>query len=96
MDRVKVMDGICRMIEKHYSGTFVPFGGIDLSKEGDYLILRVRDMKKRNMPYCAKRIFEKCPEIRIVHFTGDWTERVYTRESLKLAGIKVSNKKFGN
>jgi hypothetical protein len=96
MDRVKVMNGICRMIEKNYSGTSVPFGGIDLSKDGDYLILKVKDMKERNMPYCAKRIFEKCPEIRMVHFTGGWVEHVYSRESLKWAGIKVSNKKFGN
>lgn len=86
MDRVKVMNGICRMIEKRYKGTYVPFGGIDLSKDGDYVMLKVMDMKERNMPFCAKRILEKCPQIRMVQFTGGWTEHVYTRAFLKWGG----------
>ena len=90
MDRVKTMNGICRMIEKNYSGTYVPFGGIELSKDGDYVMLKVQGLKERYMPYVAKRILSKRPEIRMVHFTGGWLEHVYSRESLKWAGIKVA------
>ena len=71
MDRVKVMNGICRMIEKRYKGTYVPFGGIDLSKDGDYVILKVIDMKERNMPFCAKRIIEKLHQIKKKRYDKD-------------------------
>ena len=91
MDRVKTMNGICRMIEKRYLGTYVPFGGIDLSDSGDYLTLKISGMKERNMPYCAKRIFSSHKGIRMVHFTGGWQEYVYSRETLKWAGFKLAN-----
>ena len=85
-DFVTAMNDICRILEK-YKGVFVPYGGIDLSKSKEYLILKPQDMKEHNMPYAAKKILKKYPEIRTVHFTGGWMEHVYTRETLKWMGV---------
>ena len=81
-------DIICKLIEKHYKGTYVPQGGIDIS--GCYLTLKVNGMKSKNMAFCAKRILTKYPQIRYVHFTGGWTEHVYTRETLRWLGYKIN------
>ena len=81
---------ICNILEKNYKGVYVPYGGIELSKGGDYLLLKVQGMKERNMPWAAKRILNRFPEIKMIHFTGGWTEYVYTRNTLKWMGIKIA------
>jgi len=83
MDLIKNI--ICNIIEKNYKGTFVPYGGIELS--GSHVILRVDGMKERNMPFAAKRILNKFPEIDLVHFTGGWVENIYTRNTLKWLNV---------
>ena len=85
-------DEICKIVESHYKGTYIPQGGIDLT--GDYLTLRVLDMKLRNMPYCAKRLLDKYPKLRVVHFTGGWQEHVYTRSTLAWMGYKKKGKTY--
>lgn len=77
---------ICGILEK-YKGVHVPQGGIELSKGGDYLMLKAQGMTGRNMPLAAKRILARFPEIRMVHFTGGWTEHVYSRNTLKWMAI---------
>jgi hypothetical protein len=44
-------------------------------------------MKERNMPFAAKRILNKFPEIDLVHFTGGWVENIYTRNTLKWLNV---------
>ena len=78
---------ICNIIERNYKFTCVPYGGIELTPDCSYVVLKVEGMKERNMPYAAKRILRKFPEIRMVHFTGGWTEHVYTRNTLKWMAI---------
>lgn len=88
--RVRTMDKICRIIEG-YKGCVVPFGGIDISDAGDYLMLKVPNMQEKNMPLAAKKILNRFREIRMVQFTGGWTEYVYSRETLKWAGYKMKS-----
>ena len=86
MDRVKTMNSICRLLEK-YKGVYMPFGSIDLSQSEDYLTLKPQGMKERNMPYAAKKILARYPQIKFVHFTGGWVENVYSRETLKWLAV---------
>lgn len=80
---------IKNIIENHYKGTNCAYVSFS-SRYPDYVTLIVIGMKTRNMPYAAKRILEAYPEVKFVHFTGGWTEYVYSRETLKWAGIKVA------
>ena len=80
---------ITDIIEKNYKGTRV--GYIHCGKySSDYVTLIVLGLRHRNMPYAAKRILEAFPEVKWVHFTGGFVEYVYSRETLKWAGIKVA------
>ena len=86
MDMELTKNIICGILEK-YKGVHVPQGGIELSSGEDYLMLKVQGMTERNMPFAAKRILARFPQIRMVHFTGGWTEHVYTRNTLKWMAI---------
>ena len=81
---------IKEIIEKNYKGVTVEYvhAGIYSS---DYITLVAIGMKHRNMPYAAKRLREAFPQVKWVHFTGGWTEYVYSRETLRWAGFKIAN-----
>ena len=64
-------------------------GYVGVSSDGDYATLIVLHLHTRFMPYAAKRILEEFPTVRYVHFTGGWTEHVYSRETLRWMGINV-------
>ena len=84
---MKTIDKIASLIEKNYKGVYItPVEGISL--EGDYLVIKAYGLRSNKMPFVALRILRKFPEIRMVHFTGGWTESVYTRETLRWAGYK--------
>lgn len=86
----KILDGICKILEKNYKGVYVHPGAMELSESADYLtidIRKVEGMKVGNMAFAAKRILAKYPQVKFVHFTGGWTEHVYSRETLKWAGL---------
>ena len=83
---MKTIDNIVSLVEKNYKGVSIPANGIELS--GDYLVIKAYGLRSNKMPFVALRILRKFPEIRLVHFTGGWTESVYTRETLKWAGYK--------
>lgn len=75
-------------IENNYKDVCV--GDIEL--DGDYLIIKAFASSSK-LPFIAKRILDKYKNIRVVHFTGGWTESVYTRETLKWAGYKMKDVK---
>lgn len=77
---------IKNLIEKNYKSVKVKF--LELSDSDSYLTIHT-DFAPYPTPYIAVRILNKYPEIRMVHFTGGWTEIVYTRETLKWGGYKV-------
>ena len=79
------MDSVKKTIEKNYKGVSVTL--VELTNDGEWLIIKADGMKERNMPFAAKRILSMHEGIRYVHFTGGWTEHVYTRETLKWMGI---------
>ena len=60
---------------------------IDISADNDYLTLKPISFEDRFMPYAAKKILKSCPSVNYVHFTGGAIENVYSRETLKWAGI---------
>ena len=81
---------IRNIIETHYKGVDCAY--VHCGKySSDYVTLIVLGMKHRNMPFAAKRILEAFPKVKWVHFTGGWTEYVYSRETLRWAGFKVAN-----
>ena len=84
-DDMELTKNIISGILGKYKGVKVQ--GIELSKGGDYLMLKAQGMTERNMPLAAKRILARFPEIRMVHFTGGWTEHVYSRNTLKWMAI---------
>ena len=73
------------LIEKNYKRTTVAKIGL----YDDYLKMVCFVGRACIYPFIALRILNKYPNIRVVHFTGDWVEGVYTRETLKWAGYKV-------
>ena len=77
---------IKNLIEKYYKS--VKVRNIELSDSGSYLTI-LTDFAPHPMPYIAVRILNKYPEIRMVHFTGGWTEIVFSRETLRWGGYKV-------
>lgn len=58
-----------------------------ISVSDDYVTILDKGIAFRFLPYAAKRILDKFPQIRMVHFTGGWTEHVYTRNTLKWLGL---------
>ena len=83
------INNIVELIESNYKRSRVHT--IDLSY--DYLTLNCTFGRSGMHPYVALRILNKYPEIRVVHFTGDYIEGVYTRETLKWCGYKVKQHK---
>ena len=77
---------IKNLIEKNYKNVRVK--RIELSDSNSCLTI-LTDFAPHCTPYIAVRILNKYPEIRMVHFTGGWTEIVYTRETLRWGGYNV-------
>lgn len=56
--------------------------------EEEYCLLRCFTAK-RNYPFIAKRLLNKFPELKTIHFTGGFIEDVYTRNTLAWGGYNV-------
>ena len=84
-NELSVRDRIVNDIQKHYKKLSASYAYLS----GDYLTLMVPGLPGFKMPLVAKRILSKSGEVRVVHFTGGWTESVYTRETLRWAGYKI-------
>jgi len=84
---LEIRDNVVEMLKKHYKRTRVIFAIL----RNDYLTLIAENCAWHRYPWVAKRILDTFPQIRIVHFTGSWTESVYTRETLKRAGYKMKD-----
>lgn len=74
------------LIEKNYKNVIVK--RIELSDSNSYLTI-LTDFAPHHTPYITTRILNKYPEIRVVHFTGGWTEIAYTRNTLRWGGYNV-------
>lgn len=55
---------------------------------GEWVTIIDMGLDYRLMPFAAKRILAKYPELHTVHFTGHFIEHVYTRETLKWLAIR--------
>ena len=87
MDRRELIISNAEHIVNKYKNAFIEKKDIDLSRDNDYLTLKPINLYGRNMPYAAKKILKRFPEIRYVHFTGGWVENVYSRETLRWGGM---------
>ena len=79
------------LIESNYKHTKVHGILVEKSvlfKDDDVVTLRC-STSSQNPPRIALRILNKYSSVRLVHFTADWIDGVYTRETLSWAGYKV-------
>ena len=78
---------IVRCTINKYRLGYITDNEIDISADNDYVTLKPISFENRFMPYAAKKILKSCPSVNWVHFTGGAIENVYSRETLKWAGI---------
>lgn len=82
---LKTRDKIVETLRKHYKRTNITYACVS----GDYLTMIVENCASYRYPWIAKRVLDTYPEIRVVHFTGNWIEGVYTRNTLEYCGYKM-------
>ena len=83
------LGGVLDTLRKNYKRTKFIYAYL----KGDYLTLMAENCAWHRYPWIAKRILDNYHDVRVVHFTGGWTEGVYTRETLKWAGYKMKEHK---
>lgn len=86
---LEIVNNVLGILRKHYKRTKVTYAFL----KGDYLTMMIENCAWHRYPWIAKRILDNFPQVRVVHFTGNWTEAVYTRETLKWAGYKMKEHK---
>ena len=79
----KIKDGIFELLTRSYKKSNPAY----INVHGEYVTILDNGIAFRYLPYAAKKILAKYPQIRMVHFTGGWTEHVYSRETLKWMAI---------
>ena len=89
MNEIEIRDAILELLRKHYKRTNFRFAYLS----GDCFYLVAENCAWHRYPWIAKRILDAFPEVRMVQFTGGWTESVYTRETLKWCGYKMKEHK---
>ena len=77
---------IKKLIERNYKNAAIT-SLVITGDNGNYLMLR--GYFGHNYQNIAVRILNKFPEIKVVHYTGGWTESVYTRETLRWGGYNI-------
>jgi hypothetical protein len=90
MNTIEEMEKGIADIVLEYKGVALDYAKV-FGRNNYATMIKVRHINPRQMPLAAVKILNKYPKIDFVHFTGGWTEYVYTRRTLSYLGYKIIN-----
>lgn len=80
---IRLQQEIFGLLKKNYKSSKACY----VSVNGENVTILDSGLPIRYYPYAAKKILAKYPELDFVHFTGQWTEYFYSRNTLKWLAV---------